>query len=57
MSDTGCFRSFYGVATSVLSVGWMHSILAAGGQKKKEIIQEERTILVFTRSQPHEMLT
>lgn len=50
MSDTGYFRSFYGAAASALSVGWMHSIYAAGGQKKQEILEEEGTILGFTGS-------
>ena len=45
MSDTGCFRSFYGAATSVLSVGWIHSIHTAGGQKK-QIVQIE----IFSQS-------
>lgn len=50
MSDTGYLRSFYGAAASVLSVGWMHSIHAAGGQKKQEIVEEEGTTLGFTGS-------
>lgn len=50
MSDTGYLRSFYGAAASVLSVGWMHSIHAAGGQKKQEIVEEEGTTLSFTGS-------
>lgn len=51
MSDTGYFRSFYGAAASALSVGWMHSIHAAGEQKKQEILEEEGTTLGFTGSQ------
>lgn len=44
MSDTGCFRHFYGAATSVLSEGWIHSIHTAAGGQKKQIVQEGSAI-------------